>query len=133
MSKTTIKMHKKSDGTVWLGKDGKKVDSVTINKDKDLEIKVSSDFSSAAQITGLTLYNTDGDHGKGTSIGTWLRTAPSTQPSAAVDVSIDSNGVLVADSNTGTEDDDFFFSATCTDNGTAYSTDPELIVKKKTT
>lgn len=131
MGKTTIKMHKDANGKVWLGKDGSQVNSVTIDKDKDLKISVSSDFTNAAQITEFVLYNTDGNHGKGTTIGTWARNAPATQPSADIDITISGQGVLVADNNDGNADDDFFFSATCTDGGVPYSTDPELIVKKK--
>ena len=133
MGKTSIKFHKSADGTAWLGKDGKKVTSVTINKDKDLKISVSSDFSNSAEVTEFVLYNTDGNHGKGTAIGTGTRNVPATQPSADIDISVSGQGVLITDSNTGSADDDFFFSATCTDNGVPYSTDPELIVKKKGT
>ena len=133
MGKTSIKFHKNSNGVAWLGKEGSQVTSVSIDKDKDLKISVSSDFSNSAEVTQFVLYNTDGNHGKGTTIGTWNRSAPATQPSADIDITISGQGVLVTDTNTGTADDDFYFSATCTDGGTPYSTDPELIVKKKRT
>jgi hypothetical protein len=132
MGKTTLKMHKDANGTVWLGKDGKKVDSVTIDKDKDLEIKTSSDFSNAAEVSAFTLYGTDGNHGKGSAIGTWT-TTNQTSPSAHLDITISNKGIVIADNNTGAADDDFFFSATVTDGNNSYSSDPELIVKKKTT
>ena len=131
MGKTTIKMHKDANGKPWLGKDGSQVTSVTIKKDKDLKIDVSSDFTNAAQITEFVLYNTDGNHGKGSTIGTWARNTPATQPSADIDITVSGQGVLVVDTNDGTLDDDFFFSATCTDGTNTYTTDPELIVKKK--
>ena len=132
MGKTTLKMHKDADGKVWLGKDGSKVASVTIDKDKDLEIKTSSDFTNNAEVSAFTLYGTDGNHGKGTAIGTWSLTNQ-TSPSADINITVSNKGIVIADNNTGAADDDFFFSATVTDGSNTYSSDPELIVKKKTT
>jgi hypothetical protein len=129
MGKIKVDVCKNTDGNVYLEQNNQVVTSITIKGDKDLEIGIGNGFGAAAQVDSLTLYNLSGG-GKGTAIGTWSRSNPSSQPSTYVSISGDGNGILVEDTNT-VADQDVFFSVTATDNGQSYDTDPELIIKKK--
>jgi polyribonucleotide nucleotidyltransferase len=132
MSKTTVTIQINHDdkGNVTFTENGSTASQLEISKDQNLAIQLGTGFSGkGAQITAMELF-TDVSHGKGTSVGSWQRTSPASQPSAELDITPDGNNILVDDTNTTGSDDWFFFAVTATDGTNTYSSDPELRVRK---
>lgn len=118
-----------STGTVTLTKDGKIVTTVTIEKDKDMAISIGTGFGKTAFVSTFSIYHeTSGS--KGTIIGSWNSTTPSSQPSNEMSVATFGNtGIMITDTNT-VADDTVFFSVQVKDGSNVYNSDPELKVKK---
>lgn len=134
MSKTTITIQINHDnkGKVTFSENGTTPGQLEISSDQNLAIQLGNGFTgNGAQITSMELF-TDVNHGKGTSIGSWERNSPSSQPSAELSITENGNNILVNDTNSTGADDCFFFAVTATDGTKSYSSDPELRVKKTT-
>lgn len=129
-STVTIQINHDNKGNVTFTENGSTAGQLEISSDQNLAIQLGTGFSgNGAQITKMELF-TDVNHGKGTSIGSWQRTSPSSQPSAALSITENGNNILVGDTNTTTADEYFFFAVTAYDGTNTYSSDPELRVRK---
>lgn len=132
MSNIKLDVQRDASGNVALYKNKKVVTLVEIKKDVNMEVDIGSGFNPGATVSAFSLFtNTSG--AKGSIIGTWSRSAPSTQPST--EVSIAASGaaaIVVTDTDTTVDEEMFFFSIQVTDGAATYDTDPELRVKKKT-
>jgi len=134
MSKTTtkIKINHDGNGNVTFTQNGQTPSNLEISGDNNLEIKLGTGFSgSGSKVTQMEVF-TDVDHGKGNSLGTWLRSDPTTQPTTDMVISKKGHHIMVDDNNSTGADDLYFFSVTATDGTNEYSSDPELRVKKTT-
>lgn len=132
MSKTTItiQINHDSQGKVTFSENGTSPGMLEISGDQNLAIQLGTGFSGkGAQITSMELF-TDVNHGKGSSVGSWQRTSPASQPSTALSITENGNNILVDDTNTSGADDYYFFAVTATDGTKTYSSDPELRVRK---
>lgn len=132
MSKSTtkIKINHDDQGNVTFTQNGQTPGLLEISSDNNLEVKLGTGFSgNGAKILSMELFN-DANHGKGSSIGTWLRSSPSVQPSEDMEISKKGSHILVDDTNNSGNDDYFFFAITATDGTSNYSSDPELKVRK---
>jgi polyribonucleotide nucleotidyltransferase len=134
MSKTTtkIKINHDEEGNVSFTENGKALGDLEISSDKNLEVKLGTGFSGqGAAITAMELF-TSVSGTKGTSLGTWERSDPTTQPNADVKIVKTGHHIVVNDTNSTNDDDTFFFSVTATDGTRPYNSDPELKVRKTT-
>jgi len=130
VSKVTLDVNLGPHGKVVLTEGHKPVTLVEIRKDRDMLIEIGTGFGTGANVSAFGLFHTK-EGRKGSSIGTWRRTEPGTQPSSILSVS--SSGpaaIVVKDTDTTNEDGLFFFSVHVTDGSQVFDTDPELKVKK---
>lgn len=132
MSDKTININKTATGCDFTDSSGNPVTTTTIDSNGGLIVAIGTGFTSAAEITGLTLFNDVGGQ-KGTqNLGSWSTGNPNNQPSEEIRVTNNGTGIKINDTNNTAAEVDYFFSVNGTDGTTTFSSDPELKVKRTT-